>query len=241
MTLKHKNETNAQTTSNRVSKLREIIDRLKPHLDSSGVACCFLQAVSGRSGARQPLISKAVKDYLLYVFQTEEGESAPRRDIERAVSEAHGRLWHQRASAERSFHPVTLLIQKLADGAESWVGTSTEFLSALEEVNGNNADGLPRNAASLGVLLTKLILECNDVGVDLYRPSRRAKQRLWAWRRLPSDDSNDNLMTAPTDASCGPESALPASDEDDSDDALSEFELEIQSIYQEPEVKDESQ
>jgi hypothetical protein len=50
------------------------------------------------------------------------------------------------------------------------------------------AEKLPKNATAMGKWLTRnqLLLEAH--GVEIYRPPRGSKKRLWDWRKIIRDD-----------------------------------------------------
>ncbi len=184
-----------------IQRLIGLIRAFEPFLDSFGHAHCRLPARNPSARTTWKLEDPPVRDVLLVLHRAAFGTLPTSRDIDQALALIRGELWLARSKAPVNLRPGTRLILAAAATRESWVGSASELLTVLSQLDRDTDtlapnEELPSIPDALGIELSKCALELRGRGIELFRPRRRDKKRLWAWRALsPDADTSAAFMT----------------------------------------------
>jgi hypothetical protein len=196
--------------TNVVAQLVVLIDELAPFLDSFGRAYCRMPHAEKDKQGILPLRDRQVRALLSYRYHKEHGDYPGRERIAEASEYVEGRLLeHRKGPVVQNDDPVLRCLVQAARETESWAGSAQQLLNLLREVKKQSRlkGKFPRSADALGIWLSKNHQLLLAQGIELYRPSRRARERLWGWRRIIIDGDTSDTSTGQV----SPEASLPNS------------------------------
>jgi hypothetical protein len=185
------------------------VDRLVAMLKNSlitreGEAWCRLPTDDGHDGIAVPLRDRKLQSALVYVFHQKYGRDP--RPIQ--VNTAIQRVWGEQLSRMREGTtllecPTWRCFQQLVlnepSGANSAEEIRTKLIAlAVTEKLLKGKESLPQTPDAMGVWLTRHRLSMPHYGVELTRPTRLAKKRLWAWQTIEPDDTSDTSLIDPS-------------------------------------------
>jgi hypothetical protein len=215
------NRSSTPTDWNSQERVEELLMNCEPFLSSTGKAYCYM--INNQTDRRicHEIRSQDIRDIIIFRHHQQFGCIPSAKHIDQAIALVVGRLWDDSIAVQKPLHLVTRLLLQLTAEVESGVGSASELRDQLVIANGYLEDGLPPNPSALGRLLTVLVMEAREVGIELHRPKRFATKRLWVWRRHTFNDANDTTMTdnvAINQAELGQQPVAPSGD--DSSDGL---------------------
>ncbi len=214
-----------------IDRLVLLIEELEPFLDSSGRGYCRMPHAEKEKRGVLSLRSPQVWSLLAYRFHKEHKEHPGRERISQAIQFIEGRLLqHRHGPVSQKECPILRCFLRAVDEHESGSGSAHDILKMLRETQVQcrilqGAEKLPKNATAMGKWLTRnqLLLEAH--GLEICRPPRGSKKRLWDWRKIIRDD--DACDTSNGNVSPGASlSNSKESKENQRDDALTDDELE---------------
>ena len=190
--------------------LTQLIEALSPFLDSHGRAFCYIKpqgidaSDSETIGIVIELDSEPVSSLLSYRFYEQHLDVPPRAVIRQALDVARGKLWATQFKQPATKPTWSATIKAIVLSSKSnggFTGSSSQVRDHLRDVVCEIPDvlnELPRNANQMGVVLVRIGLLLRQHNVELFRPPRTDRERLWCWRWLiPNDDTSDTPDTPP--------------------------------------------
>jgi len=171
--------------------------KLGPFLDSFGRCYCSMPDAEKVKQAVVPLRSRQVRSLLAYGFHEENGEHPGRERISEAIEFVEGKLLaHRRGPVVDEDCPVMRCFLRAVEDDEGGSVSANDILRMLSATNQKHrllrgAEKLPKNATAMGMWLVKNHFLLQAHGLEVYRPPRGSRKRLWDWRRIVRDDASD--------------------------------------------------
>lgn len=197
-----------------VDRAIAIIDDMHPFLDDEATVFCRLKAVNGGNGIAVPLWDKRVQSSLAYRYRQTCGGFPTTKLLKTAIQFVEGRLLVTR-SPEPSLRtcPIAACLAMLIQESGGGAGSAEELLELLRKVAKKHglwqqSDALPDSPDKLGLWLKANTVALQAFSIDLTRPKRRARKRLWDWRAIvPYDggDTSENYLSLIPDALKSPQ------------------------------------
>lgn len=185
-----------------LERLLGIVRGMSPFLDTQGRPYCYATPERGEGRTVIDLDGEVTPALMTYLYHAEHHEVPNPNEVRLALTLVRGELW----SKQPPWQPrdrmwaatVTAIVQSVRDHGD-FVGSAKEALDKLQQTSRTNPQvfrDLPRNADQLGVVLVRIGLALRGQNIELFRPPRRDKARLWCWRELtPSRDTHDTPDT----------------------------------------------
>ena len=182
-----------------IDKLVEMIKEMSPYLDMSGTAYCKLRA---DGGVTFTLRDRRVRAYLIYRYHELHAVHPGRERVNEAIEFVEGQLLattSPRSPLENC--PVLRCLLCALQEEESGAGSAMEILQMLREVKRKHknllsgTEDLPDTPTAMGKWLARNQLRLRAYGIDLSRPPRGSKKRLWDWQVILASDGNDTCGT----------------------------------------------
>ena len=182
-----------------VPDVMNLIDGLHPFLDAGCQVYCYLPHEEPEKRLVLRLDDHRVRSLLLYLFMEKHGRWPAWDSVYRAMALVQGRMLKTRKGRPLVTDDPTLrLFLHATRHQEGWAGSAKEVLDLLKETQKttrllkSGTDQLPENPTAMGIWLRKNQLRLLAYGIELYQPTRRSTQRLWAWRSIIEDcDTSD--------------------------------------------------
>ena len=186
-------------------RLIALVKELSSFLDSQGRACCFAKAEADRVGAVTDLDGEVTSALLSYRYYEKHKEVPNRSDVRQALNLVLGELWSKRPASQAK-NPVwaatVRAIVRSVGRKGDFVGSAEVALKTLKDEvlkepkePAVHAD-LPKSSDQMGVVLVRIGLLLRGHNIELFRPPRRERERLWCWRELtPDHDTSDTADT----------------------------------------------
>jgi hypothetical protein len=191
-----------------------IIDEMQPYIDDEATAYCRLKAVNGGNGIAVPLRDRRVRSVFFFRYRSRFDSYPTPKLLKTAIEFVEGRLLDMRRPEPSLHHsPIAVCLAMLIRDTGGGAGSAEELLDSLREVAKEyglweQSDALPASPDKLGLWLKANTVALQTFGIDLTRPTRRARKRLWDWRAIVphdgSDTSEDYLSLIP-DAAKSPQ------------------------------------
>jgi hypothetical protein len=187
---------------NPVDLLVVLLEQLDPFLDRFDINYCRLPHADPEKRAILPLKDFRVRDLVFYRYYEAHQSRPTWKQIAQALAQVRGKLlatWNGSAFIQDC--PVLRVMLKAAERMESWVGTAADLLVMLTALDRelsilNEGEKLPYNEDAMGIWLRDNNRRLSARGMKVYRPRRKARERLWAWLTVTaSDDTHDTLPT----------------------------------------------
>jgi hypothetical protein len=184
-----------QSATEVIDKLVEMIKEMSPYLDMSGTAYCKLTA---DGGVIFTLRDRRVRSYLIYRYHELHAVHPGRERVNEAIEFVEGQLLattSPRSPLENC--PVLRCLLRALQEEESGAGSAMEILQMLREVKRKHKgllegeEDVPDNPTAMGKWLARNQLRLRAYGIDLSRPPRGSKKRLWDWQVIHASDGND--------------------------------------------------
>ena len=156
-------------------------------------------------GVVLPLRDARVRDLVFYRYRHAHQARPTWKQIGQAMAEVRGKLFETwDGCLTIPDNPTMRVMLKAGELKAGWVGSAgelLELLSAVNHANGILAEGekLPENEDMMGIWLRDNYGRLAAHGIKLTRPQRRARKRLWAWRKVTT--GNDTCDTTPEEVS----------------------------------------
>jgi hypothetical protein len=191
-----------------LDRLVILVAELSPFLDSQGRAYCY---VKSNTSDNQPLIgldSEVAFSVLSYGYFVKYKQFPARSKINQARSLARGKLWVElppQGTFNRKWAATIKAISKALLSKGDFLGSAAAARNLLNNISRSEPEicsDLPRSDDEMGIVLSRIGLLLRSHNIELFRPPRRDKERLWCWRLLtPGHDTSDTLVTYPSQAS----------------------------------------
>lgn len=228
----------SQATETPLKRLLMLIDELAPFLDSEGRVYCYTR--SEDEGVVTDLDGEVALALLSYRYHATHKEVPARSEIRQALDLVRGKLWDKRPPRQ-SLNPMwdatSTAIEEAVRANGDFLGSAAEALKLLQKSTRTKPKifrELPRSADQLGVVLVRIGLLLRGRNIELFRPPRRDRERLWCWRELTRDqDTSDTADTTSQSESEGSDrSKLEKKLLDDAHDTFTAVEAELFQICQ---------
>jgi hypothetical protein len=200
-----------ETTAKVIDTLVTMIDGISPFLDCSGTAYCKVKPDEGGGEVIFTLRDRRVRAYLIYRYRSSHEVHPGRERVNEAIEYVEGRLLSMKAPNPLPQDcPILRCFARVLQDEESGAGSASDILTLLRKVAKDNKllkglEKLPHNATAMGKWLARSQLQLRGLGIDLSRPPRGSKKRLWDWQVVLASDGRDTLLShvsqAPTSAS----------------------------------------
>lgn len=178
-----------------IDKLVEMINDMSPYLDLSGTAYCNLKA---DGGVIFTLRDRRVRAYLIYRYHELHAVHPGRERVNEAIEFVEGRLLATTSPKSPLENcPVLRCLLCALQEEESGAGSAMEILNMLREVRRKHKtllrgeEEIPDTPTAMGKWLARNQLRLRAYGIDLSRPPRGSKKRLWDWQVILASDGND--------------------------------------------------
>lgn len=185
-----------------IDALVKLIENMNPFLDCSGRAFCQMPHSDETKRGIIPLRDRQVRSLLSFLYR-EKRNAYPGRDrINEATEYFEGKLLAKRIGPTVTKDcPVLRCFLRAIEDEDGGTGSADDILKMLRRVNSENRltkgkEKLPKNPTAMGKWLTKnqLLLQAN--GIEVFRPPRGTKKRLWDWRQIIRDDDTSDASTS---------------------------------------------
>jgi hypothetical protein len=169
-------------------------------VDRSGKVFCQLPSTDGFPGIMVPLRDRTVKSSLFFRYHSKHKCHPSISRVNAAIDYVEGRqVTKMRSDTTISECPTWKCFRSLLEEEPSGTASADDLLKRLRKINSDHKllkgkEILPRSATVMGLWLTRHQLTIRPFGVDLSRPTRRAKKRLWAWQTIEPDDASDTSL-----------------------------------------------
>ncbi|HWG42811.1 MAG TPA: hypothetical protein VN688_08505 [Gemmataceae bacterium] len=221
-----------------IDGLVKLIEKLTPFLDCSGRAFCSMPHTDETKRGILPLRDRQVHALLAYQFRGEHEIYAGRDRVNEAIDYVEGKLLASRKGPIVAKDcPVLRCFLHAIEENDGGTGSAEDILKMLREVRTKRkltkgAEKLPNNPTAMGKWLVKNQLILQAHGIEVFRPPRGSKKRLWDWRKIIRDD--DTSDTSTTEVSQGASLPKPGDNnenrnDDTSDEAIDRMLKENQS------------
>jgi hypothetical protein len=194
-----------------IDTLVTMIDGMSPFLDCSGTAYCNVKPDEGGDDVIFTLRDRRVRACLIYRYHRLHEVHPGRERVNEAIEYVEGRLLSMKTpNPTLQDCPTFRCFARILQDEESGAGSASDILTLLRKVARDNKllkglEKLPDNSTAMGKWLARSQLRLRAYGIDLSRPPRGSKKRLWDWQVVLAGDGRDTLPShvaqAPTAAS----------------------------------------
>lgn len=185
-----------------IDHLVRLVEKMAPFLDCSGRAFCSMPHQDETKRGILPLRDRQVRSLLAFQFR-EENEVYPGRDrVNEAIDYVEGKLLATRKGPIVSADcPVLRSFLHAIEESDGGTGSAEDILKMLRELNKKSkllkgAEKLPKSPTAMGKWLVKNQLLLQAHGIEVFRPPRGSKKRLWDWRKIIRDDDTSDTSTS---------------------------------------------
>ncbi len=202
-------QTISEDLPNPMKRLTDLIKKLSPFLDSHGRAYCYIKSETHEAsdpelpGIVTELDGEAVFSLLSYWFDDDHLIVPSRAVIRQALDVARGKLWATQPSQSQDKPMWSATVRAIALSARTngeFVGSAARIWTHLRDelpLKPEDLISLPKSADQMGVVLIRIGLLLRQQNIELSRPPRRDRERLWCWRLLvPDHDTSDTPDTS---------------------------------------------
>lgn len=195
-----------------IDDLVKLIEGMDPFLDCSGRAFCSMPHSDPAKRGKLPLRDRQVRSVLSFRYWEEHQTYPGRERVNEAIEYFEGKLLANRTGPIVSTDCPILRCFLLAIEEEDWgTGSADDILKMLRTVNERNRQKLkgkvtlPKSPTAMGKWLVKNQLLLQAHGIEVFRPPRGSKKRLWDWRKIIRDDDTSDT----SHAEVSPDASLP--------------------------------
>lgn len=190
-----------------VDELVKLIEEMNPFLDVSGRAFCHVPHHDQAKQGQLPLRDRQVRALLYFRYRERLNSYAGRERVSDAIEFVEGKLLAtRRGPMVTQDCPVLRCFLKAVEDHEGGAGSADDVLRMLRQVKKSHtllrhAERLPPNPTAMGIWMTKNLLLLQAHGIEVTRPPRGSRKRLWGWQKIIRDD--DTCDTCRPDVSQG--------------------------------------
>jgi hypothetical protein len=188
-----------ELTAKVIENLIKMIDGMSPFLDCSGTAYCNVKPDEGGDDVIFTLRDRRVRACLIYRYHRLHEAHPGRERVNEAIEYVEGRLLATTPpKSSLKDCPIFRCLARAILDEESGAGSASDILTLLRETAKTHKllqgkEKLPKTATAMGKWLARNQLRLRSFGIDLSRPPRGSKKRLWDWQVVLAGDGRDTL------------------------------------------------
>ena len=220
-----------------LQRLLDLIRDMYPFLDCQGGAYCYAKADEGAPEVITRLDGEITRSLLNYRYFVAHDQLPSRSEINQALNLTRGALWHKRppqVALKPHWAATIRAIVKSVQINGDFLGSASKAGDLLRKVGRTDTEiitALPRSDDQLGIVLSRIGLLLRSKNIELFRPPRRDKERLWCWRLLtPGYDTSDTTDSLSPRASGSSEGSN--EDENPLDDSPDTFDDQLRTLHE---------
>lgn len=186
-----------ESTAKVIENLVTMIDGMSPFLDCSGTAYCNVKPDEGGDDVIFTLRDRRVRACLIYRYHRLHDAHPGRERVNEAIEYVEGRLLATKPpNSWLKDCPIFRCLARALLDEESGAGSASDILTLLRETAKAHTllkgkEKLPKTATAMGKWLARNQFRLRGFGIDLSRPPRGSKKRLWDWQIVVPGDGRD--------------------------------------------------